>query len=366
MSVAEVLGHYRGKRVLVTGDTGFKGSWLSLWLSELGAKVYGLALPPETTRDHYVALGLDQRVNHVDCDIRDFSRLTEVVAEFKPEILFHLAAQPLVRKSYLEPRTTFETNVQGSVNVLEVVRTSESLRSVVYVTSDKCYQNREWFWGYRENDRLGGHDPYSASKAAAEVVLTSYQSSFFDTRNNLGVASARAGNVIGGGDWSQDRIIPDCIAALTNHRPIVLRNPSATRPWQHVLEPLYGYLALGQKLYEQPKKFSGAWNFGPNISSIRPVYDLAKAMVEAWGGGEVVVSEVGGPHEAQLLHLNCDKAKHGLGWDPLWNFQRTVALTTDWYKKFNGNAATLGVSLQQIQLYTEELTYRDLKETRRD
>ena len=345
--VRDILS-YRGKRVFITGDTGFKGSWLALWLSELGAKPSGYALPASSNQDHYHSARVVDRIAHTDGDIRDFERLSRVMREADPEIVFHLAAQPLVRRSYREPRETFETNVIGSANVLEAARTCKNLRSIVFITSDKCYRNNEWSWGYRENDALGGHDPYSASKAAAEIVFSSYRDSFFSASPRLGAASVRAGNVIGGGDWAEDRIVPDCIRALSAGRPIEIRNPRATRPWQHVLEPLSGYLQVGLALLEEPKRFSEAWNFGPTSTSFKTVEELARLLVLSWGSGELRInSDPNAPHEAGLLHLNCDKAHMGLGWSPRWDFERTIRETVDWYLADD----KAGESLRQIHEY---------------
>lgn len=345
---------FNGKRVLVTGHTGFKGSWLSLWLHDLGAEVMGYALPPERGEDHFNLIGLKGIITHVEGDIRDMSSLQKVCNRFKPEVLFHLAAQPLVRLSYIDPKVTFDTNVSGSVNVLEAVRSTPSLRSLIYVTSDKCYRNREWVWGYRENDELGGRDPYSASKAAAELIFSSYMDSFFCKREGFGAASVRAGNVIGGGDWAADRIVPDCIRALQESCPIILRNPLATRPWQHVLEPLAGYLMLAAKIYEDPKKYSGSWNFGPNGESVRTVQNLTEKIVSCWGKGEVRVNvENGAPCEAGLLHLNSDKANRILGWRPRWDFECTITKTVFWYKEVATGKPALPLTRRQIRDYME-------------
>jgi CDP-glucose 4,6-dehydratase len=347
---------FKGKRVLVTGDTGFKGSWLVLWLLELGADVTGFALPPQYENDHYHLLGLARLMTHINGDIRDPQKFMNVCREFKPEILFHLAAQPIVRLSYDEPKLTFDTNVGGSVNILEAVRSTPSLRALVYVTSDKCYKNKDWLWGYRENDELGGHDPYSASKAAAELVFSSYLGSFFCKRIDFGAASVRAGNVIGGGDWSQDRIIPDSIKALRNRHPIVIRNPVATRPWQHVLEPLSGYLLTAMKLYHDPKAYSGAWNFGPDDHSIRTVHDLVKKVIDCWGNGEIsIVAQQGAPHEARLLQLNCDKAKQLLHWRPCWNFDQAVEKTVSWYRQIEAGDSAVHISKRHIAEYMEAI-----------
>ncbi|HDY87040.1 MAG TPA: CDP-glucose 4,6-dehydratase [bacterium] len=343
---------FKGKRVFVTGDTGFKGSWLSIWLHGAGADVVGFALPPEQENAHFNLLKLDTIIHHVNGDIRDLSSLQRIFDDFQPEFLFHLAAQAIVRISYQEPKYTFDTNVGGSVNILELVSKCASVRSVVYVTSDKCYQNKEWIWGYRENDKLGGHDPYSASKAAAEIIFSSYLDSFFDKRENLGIASVRAGNVIGGGDWATDRIIPDCIRFLKEKNLIVLRNPSSTRPWQHVLEPLYGYLTLAVKLMEKPKQYSGSWNFGPKVESIKTVRELAEKVIVNWGSGEIRTNcDVIAPHEAGLLHLNCDKANRLLGWYPRWDFDKTVFETVRWYKEVLNAGPT--ITKEQINSYME-------------
>lgn len=345
---------FAGKRVLVTGDTGFKGSWLCLWLHQLGAQVLGYALPPEGPDDHFKLLGLDNMIEHVDGNILDCAALNAVFARFEPEVVFHLAAQPLVRYSYDEPKLTFDTNVAGSVNVLEAVRASVSVKAFVYVTSDKCYKNNEWIWGYRENDEMGGHDPYSASKAAAELVFSSYQDSFFCKRAGFGAATVRAGNVIGGGDWALDRIVPDSIRALRQEQAIHLRNPHSTRPWQHVLEPLSGYLMTAARLLDDPQRYAGAWNFGPDSESIRTVGELATMVVKGWGAGEVVVDQqVDAPHEATLLHLNCDKAHQLMRWRPKWNADRAVAETVLWYRQVHQGCNALSVSSEQILAYME-------------
>ena len=345
---------YQGKRILVTGDTGFKGSWLSLCLHDMGTDVVGYALPPERDKDHFNVIGLNKIIHHVDGDIRDFPALQKVFNDFQPEFLFHLAAQAIVKFSYEEPKLTFDTNVGGSVNIMEAVLSTPSLRSVIYVTSDKCYRNNEWIWGYRENDELGGYDPYSASKAAAEIVFSAYMDSFLNERQGFGAASVRAGNVIGGGDWALDRIVPDCIKALRSGQPIMVRNPVSTRPWQHVLEPLSGYLMLAAKIYSNPEKYSGVWNFGPRGESIRTVHHLAERIVKFWGSGEVQSNiQTGASHEARLLHLNCDKAYQILGWHPRWDFDRAVDETARWYKEALSGKPALQISRQQIKDYIE-------------
>jgi len=349
------LAAFANKRVLVTGDTGFMGSWLSLWLAELGAEVTGLALPVKPANVLFPQIAAAGLVRHVDCDIRDLDATRRTIAAARPEFVFHLAAQALVRLSYAEPQLTFATNLLGSVNVLEAVRDCESVRSLVFITSDKCYLNKEWLWGYRENDELGGRDPYSASKACAELAFRAYSDSFWSRRDGLGAASTRAGNVIGGGDRSRDRIVPDAIAALEAGKPIVLRNPRATRPWQHALDPLHGYLKLGAALARDPKGFAGPWNFGPDEHSIRTVDDLARKTAAAWGGGEVVHQpDPAAPHEATLLHLSSDKAHRLLGWRAQWDFGRAVAETAGWYRAVDDGTAPLDVSRRQISAYMQE------------
>jgi len=347
------LSVIKDKRVLITGDTGFKGAWLSYWLHCLGADVYGYALPADKN-SLYDALGLDKLICHTDGDLRDGNRLNTVFEEVRPEFVFHLAAQSLVRLSYEEPKLTFDTNVLGSVNVLEAVRQTSSVKSLVYVTSDKCYKNREWIWGYREQDELGGHDPYSASKAAAELVISSYIDSFFRFREGFGAASVRAGNVIGGGDWAADRIVPDCIRALMKNDPVIVRNPAATRPWQHVLDPLSGYLLIACRLYNEPGRYSGAWNFGPAHESIKTVQELTEKLIDAWGEGTYEVRKPeDAPHEATLLHLNCDKAHHLLGWHASWNFERAISETAAWYRETVAGQPAVDITRKQICSFME-------------
>lgn len=342
---------------MLTGHTGFKGSWLAFLLKEAGAEVLGYALPPEYPESHFELLGLARCVRHVEGDIRDAAKLAETMRSFAPEFVFHLAAQALVRRSYDDPKTTFDTNVGGSVNLLEAVRGCDSVRSLVFITSDKCYENVEWVWGYRESDRLGGHDPYSASKAAAEIVFSAYTRSFFSHRPELGVASARAGNVIGGGDWAADRIVPDCIRALRNGQPIRLRNPGATRPWQHVLEPLAGYLLLATRLIDTPSAFSDAWNFGPPSSDVRTVHDVAERIVARFGTGSIEIEAADSKqHEARLLQLNCDKAQQLLGWRSHWAFEQTMAATAGWYKDVLDGTSAVDVTRKQLRDFFPELS----------
>lgn len=344
---------FSGKKIFITGHTGFKGSWLAFLLNEVGADVMGYALPPVGTFNHFDLLKLDEKIKHVVGDIRDAELLAKTMQEFQPEYVFHLAAQALVRPSYEDPASTFSTNVIGSVNLLDAVRQCGSVRSLVYITSDKCYENVEWIWGYRENDQLGGRDPYSASKAAAEIVFSSYARSFFEQRPMLGAASARAGNVIGGGDWAVDRIIPDCIRAIEKGEPVRLRNPDATRPWQHVLEPLSGYLLLAARLYEEPKKWGGAWNFGPSTHEVRTVKDVAEVIIRHMGKGlvEVVESQVQ-VHEARLLQLNCEKTHQLLGWYPRWSVDKTFEATALWYHSvINGGNAEITTRAQIYEFF---------------
>jgi len=330
-------GIYKNKNVLVTGHTGFKGSWLSIWLNEMGANVIGYALDPYTEQDNFVVSNLSERITDIRGEIRDYDKLLNTFNEEKPEIIFHLAAQPLVRLSYREPRETYEVNVMGTVNILEAARQANSVKAVVIITSDKCYENNEWTWGYRENDPMGGYDPYSSSKGCAELVTSAYTRSFFDTEDSdLAVASARAGNVIGGGDWAEDRLITDCITYLKEGKAIEIRSPEAIRPWQHVLEPLRGYLLLASKLYQNPDQYKGAWNFGPDEASIVTVGELVDKLVNKWGSGKWIdTSNNNEPHEAKLLKLDISKARYYLNWEPMLSFDQTIDLVVDWYQNEN-------------------------------
>lgn len=357
MNMRDVFASFAGKRVLVTGHTGFKGTWLTFLLKELGAEVMGFALPPEPGPSHFELLNLKIRINHVIGDIRDAAALNEAMQSFQPEYVFHLAAQALVKKSYDDPAATFSANVMGSVHLLDAVRQCDSVRSLVYITSDKCYENVEWVWGYRENDRLGGHDPYSASKAAAEIVFSAYARSYFSARPQLGAATTRAGNVIGGGDWAADRIIPDCIRAIEQGKTVQLRNPQATRPWQHVLEPLSGYLLLAARLRSEPEKHAGSWNFGPSSAEVRNVKDVASAIIHHLGRGRIEVADsVPLHHEARLLQLSCDKAQQLLGWSPRWHVDKTLAATALWYKAILEGGDAESITRTQLHDYFPELT----------
>lgn len=331
---------YKNKRVLVTGHTGFKGSWLCQWLLELDAQIYGYSLSPSTNPSLFEQLNLEDSMTSKIGDLRDSETLTNYIQEVNPDIIFHLAAQPLVRDSYLDPVNTWETNVNGTMNLLEAVRLLKLETNIVVITSDKCYENKEWIYGYRENDPLGGYDPYSASKGAAEIVTSSWRRSFFNIESydahKVKVATARAGNVIGGGDWSKDRIIPDCIRALSEENVIHVRNPLSTRPWQHVLESLGGYLLLGRSLLlNDPSRLealSGAFNFGPYSTSNKPVEDLVEEVLKHWKGSWNYKKE-DAFHEAFLLNLNIDKASQILNWSPVWNFKNTIEQTVKWYKE---------------------------------
>jgi len=338
------LAFFAGKRIFITGHTGFKGTWLTQIMVRSGASVCGYSLPMIGNESHFNGLGLKNLITHVEGDIRDHEKLSEAMTAFKPDIVFHLAAQALVKLAYRDPIDTYSTNVMGSLNILQAVNKTGSVKSMICVTSDKCYENVEWEWGYRETDILGGHDPYSASKAAAEIVFSSYTRSFYQDRPNLGAASVRAGNVIGGGDYSLDRIVPDCIRAIQQNKPIELRNPQSTRPWQHVLEPLSGYILLAQKLFEDPQKFAHPWNFGPGSQEPRNVGDVAQTIVDVYGKGSVLLDAVPSDfHEANLLQLNCDLAHHKLLWKPRWDVDKTLKMTVEWYRLVD-----LGTSMREV------------------
>lgn len=326
---------WKHKRVCLTGHTGFKGGWLAVWLSSMEAQVLGYALKPEAEPSFFSQCALDQYTTSIIGDILHVDEFKETMCRFQPEVVFHLAAQAIVRQSYQQPRETFLTNVMGTVSVLEMVRCCPSVRAVIIVTSDKCYENKEWTWGYREIDALGGHDPYSASKACAELVTASYCRSFFDSGSHgLGIATVRAGNVIGGGDWSRDRIVPDAMRVVPYGEPLVIRNPTATRPWQHALEPLAGYLTLAERLYSEGERWAGAWNFGPRDEDAIPVATLADMIIKEWGMGSwIPVDERTSAHEAQYLKLDCSKAHQVLGWRPQLSLEEEVALTVAWYRK---------------------------------
>jgi len=327
-------GAYAGRRVLVTGHTGFKGSWLALWLRSMGAQVAGLSLDPDTEPSHWNLLALDDTADY-RVDIRHGSAVKEVFELQKPEIVFHLAAQPLVRRSYQEPVNTFDINVMGLINILEASRDCSSVRAIVNATTDKVYEDHQAGDAYSESDPLGGHDPYSSSKACAEIVSSSYRKSFFSAAGPR-LATARAGNVIGGGDWAQDRLIPDLVRAAVAGHSLKIRNPNATRPWQHALEPLSGYLSLGQKLLEDAR-FADAWNFGPESEGERSVREIAGILCKSWPNLGIEIDDGNHPHEAALLHLNCNKAKQKLAWRPVWNLNCALEYTAAWYRNYHEN-----------------------------
>lgn len=351
---------FRNKRVLITGHTGFKGSWLSIWLNELGAEVVGLGLDPYSERDNFVLSGIGTKIMaDIRADIRDLSIIKEIFAEYQPEIVFHLAAQPLVRLSYEIPVETYETNVMGTINVMEAIRATNSVKVGVMITTDKCYENKEHIWGYRENEPMGGYDPYSSSKGAAEIAISSWRRSFFNTneyglKHHVSIASVRAGNVIGGGDWALDRIIPDCIKAIEAGEPIAIRNKSAVRPWQHVLEPLSGYMLLAMKMWNEPVKYCEGWNFGPRAESISTVWEVASKLVNNYGKGELKdMSNPNAVHEANLLMLDISKAKFKLGWEPRLNIDQCISLVADWYRRYvNENVYNLCV--EEINKYVSK------------
>lgn len=349
--VMDIKDFYKDKKVFITGHTGFKGSWLAFWLAELGAEVTGYALEAEYEQSLFEQLRLNKKIHHYIGDVRDLEKLKNVFNGSKPDIVFHLAAQALVRKSYQDPLLTFSTNVMGSLNVLEAIRYTETVRSLVYITSDKCYWNNEWVWGYKENDALGGPDPYSASKACAEHVFKSYYLSYFKERKNFGCASTRAGNVIGGGDRAQDRIVPDIVRSIEQETPITLRNPHATRPWQHVLDPLNGYLQLAMHLYHNPDQFNGeAWNFGPSNQSIKTVVELTSLLKKVWHELEVKTeNNINQPHESNLLHLSIDKVQTLLKWSPKYYFEKAVLNTGEWYKRVQAGEDPQQVTQKQIK-----------------
>ena len=359
MEIDNLLKLYKGKKVLVTGHTGFKGSWLSSWLNELGAEVTGVSLDPQTTKDNFVLSGLQNSIpNDIRGDIRNKNKVDAVFKNVKPDFVFHLAAQPLVLESFKNPVDTHETNIMGTINILDAIRRSDHNITSIFITSDKCYDNREWVWGYRESDPMGGYDPYSASKGACELIIASYTNSYFlpeefDSHQKA-IASVRAGNVIGGGDWAENRIVPDFIRAIETGQEIQVRSPLAKRPWQHVLEPLGGYLMLGARLMEDPVHYSGAWNFGPNHGNIVTVKELVEKLIKFYGKGRWRdVSSRKKEHESNLLALDISKSAHILKWHPMLNLNETIQLTVDWYKNYSSeNVYTLG--LNQIRQYMEK------------
>ncbi|MGB8891791.1 MAG: CDP-glucose 4,6-dehydratase [Methanoregula sp.] len=350
---------YKGKTVLITGHTGFKGGWLALWLHSLGAKIVGYSLNTPTNPSFFHETGLKNLITDIRGDILEREKLIEVVKKFHPDFIFHLAAQPLVRDSYKNPCDTFNVNVMGTVNILEAIRLCRRPTTCVCITSDKCYENREWIYAYRENDSLGGYDPYSASKGAGEIAIASYRKSFFNPNEKApisSISSARAGNIIGGGDWAANRIVPDCIRSLIKDDPIRIRNPEAVRPWQFVLDPLSGYLLLGLRMRENPSVYADAWNFGPHYSSNITVREIAEKVIGKWGSGkwEITLDEENPVHEAGYLKLDIAKAMTKLEWKPVYGIDRTIQKTVEWYKQNNsGNRSMIETSLDQIHEFTD-------------
>ena len=350
---------YSGKRVLITGHTGFKGSWLAIWLHELGAEVIGVALDPQTEKDNFVLSGIGKKIKaDLRADICDGETMKRIFNEYQPEIVFHLAAQPLVRLSYDEPVDTWQTNVMGTINVMEAFRQCPSAKVAVMITTDKCYENREQNHAYTEDEPMGGYDPYSSSKGACEIAISSWRRSFMNpadfAKHGKAIASVRAGNVIGGGDWANDRIIPDCIRAIEAGKPIEIRNRKAVRPWQHVLEPLRGYLLLAQKMWENPTEYCEGWNFGPKMDAVVSVWDVATMLTKAYGKGELLdQTDPNAPHEAKLLKLDITKAQTRLGWTPRLTTAEAIALTADWYKRYQSEDV-YQLCAEEIKSFTTE------------
>lgn len=347
---------WQGKKVFITGHTGFKGGWLSLWLQEMGAIVKGYSLPAPTTPNLFEEAQVWSGMSTEEGDIRDFTHLRQVIHDFKPEVVFHMAAQPLVRLSYDEPIETYSTNVMGTVYLLEAVKQVGGVKAVVNITSDKCYENREWAWGYRENEPMGGYDPYSNSKGCAELVAASYRQSFFNKDNykqhGCALASVRAGNVIGGGDWADDRLIPDMLNAFSNNQRVEIRSPYAIRPWQHVLEPLSGYITIAEHLYEQGPEFSEGWNFGPKEEDAKPVEWIVERLTQLWGeDAEWYLSEGDHPHEAHYLKLDCSKAKMRLNWQPVWDLSTTLDKIVNWQKAWLNKEDMKEYTINEIKEY---------------
>ncbi len=352
---------WQGKRILITGHTGFKGSWLSLWLQSMGANVVGYALSPPTNPSLFEVANVEQGMTSVIGDIRDLDHLKVVFLEHQPEIVIHMAAQALVRHSYLEPVETYSINVMGTVNLLEAVRCSKGVKAVVNVTSDKCYENREWVWGYRENEAMGGYDPYSNSKGCAELVISAYRNSYFPSgmykHHGVAIASGRAGNVIGGGDWALDRLVPDIVKSFEAGEVVNIRYPNAIRPWQHVLEPLHGYLMLAERLYVEGVDFAEAWNFGPNDEDEKPVSYLVEELTKFWGeGARWNLDAASHPHEANYLKLDISKARVRLGWQPVLRLDDSLQLIFDWSKCWQAGGNMRDITIKQIKDYQDKLT----------
>jgi CDP-glucose 4,6-dehydratase len=355
-SVGMTPEFWRGKRVFMTGHTGFKGSWMALWLQALGAQVTGFALAPPTTPSLFDEARVGEGMTSIVGDIRDLPALQAALSACNPEIVFHMAAQPLVRLSYAEPVDTYSTNVMGTVHLLEAVRRTPGIKAVVNITTDKCYENREWVWAYRENEAMGGYDPYSSSKGCAELVTAAYRSSFFNAdryaEHGVALATVRAGNVIGGGDWAADRLLPDILAAFERGTQARIRNPNSIRPWQHVLEPLGAYLALAERLYQDGVSYAEGWNFGPNEADARTVGWIVEKMAELWGAGAAWQTDTGEhPHEAHYLKLDISKARHRLGWQPRLRLEQALALIVDWSRQRAAGTDIRSLTLGQISAY---------------
>mgnify|MGYP001173133534 FL=1 len=355
----KLINFYKNKKILVTGATGFKGAWLCLWLKILGAKVYGIGFNPNKNKNLFYSLKLDKKIKLNLIDIRNKKKLSNYLNKIKPQIIFHLAAQPLIYESYQKPYLTYEINTIGTLNLLDCIRISKnkSVKAIICITSDKCYANNFSTKGFKEEDKLGGDDPYSGSKASAEIIINTYKKSFFDKKIiYCGIASARAGNVIGGGDWSPNRLIPDSINAIIKNKQIYIRNPNFNRPWQHVLEPLYGYLILGKRLFKNPKLYSGAWNFGTSKNTVTNVLQIVQAIIKFWGKGKVKFKKKTRYYEQTNLQLNINKAKTILNWHPNYSIMKSVFITTEWYKKvLKQKLSSEEVTTKQINQYMNEL-----------
>jgi len=357
-TLEDLVKAWKGRRVFLTGHTGFKGSWLALWLGKLGAQIRGYALDPCTQPNLFNLASVGSVIEDIRGDVRDYAQLEASITQFEPEVVFHLAAQPIVRRSYVDPLGTYGTNVMGTVHLLEAIRKTPSVRAVVCVTTDKCYQNQGWIWPYRENDPLGGHDPYASSKACAEIVSAAYRSSFFSVErlqeHHVALATARAGNVIGGGDWSEDRLIPDLVRGFRSGQPVLIRRPNAIRPWQHVLESLHGYMMLAQKLLAEPARFASAYNFGPRDEEVWPVERIANRFVEIWGNGASWIRDsVPSVHEDQVLRLDSSKAHVALGWTPKLKIEAALEWTMAWYLAWNQGADMAEFTEKQVAEYEQ-------------
>lgn len=347
---------YKNKKILITGATGFKGSWLSLWLLEMGAKVYGVGYSPNKNKNLFYQLKLDRKIDYSITDIRNIKSLKKIISKFKPEIVFHMAAQPLIFKGYQQPYDTYMINSIGTLNILEILRNDKFIKSIICVTSDKCYESNNSTRGFLENDKLGGVDPYSGSKASAEIIIQTYYNSFFKNKKKCGLASARAGNVIGGGDWSPDRLIPDCIKSINQNKVIFLRNPYFNRPWQHVLEPLNGYLMLAKKLYEKPEFYSSAWNFGSKKNTVTSVYEVVKKIKQLWGKGNIKINKTKMFYEQENLQLDIRKSQKYLKWTPKLTIAESIQVTVEWYKYIyaKGTKNTEEITLSQIRNFSKK------------